>query len=40
MGGPIDAAKVIGNMPARMEAMYADLPKRAQATLANIQNVD
>jgi len=40
MGGPVDAAKLIGNMPARMEAMYADLPKRAQATLANIQNVD
>jgi hypothetical protein len=39
MGGSLEAAKTIGNMPARMEAMYGDLPARAQQALVDQQQL-
>ena len=36
-GGPVDPAKLIGNMPARMEALYNQLPARAQQAVADTQ---
>ena len=37
VGGAVDPAKLIGNMPARMEAMYNELPARAQQAVADTQ---
>jgi hypothetical protein len=39
MGGSLEAAKTISSMPARMEAMYNDLPARAQQALVDQQQL-
>jgi len=39
MGGSLEAAKTISSMPARMEAMYNDLPARAQQALVDQQQI-
>jgi hypothetical protein len=37
IGGPVEANKTIGNMPARMEAMFNSLPARAQSAVGSTQ---
>ena len=37
VGGPVEANKTIGNMPARMEAMFNSLPARAQNAVGSTQ---
>lgn len=37
IGGPVEANKTIGNMPARMEAMFNSLPARAQNAVGSTQ---
>ena len=37
IGGPVDPEKTIGNMPARMEAMFNELPRKSQQVVAAAQ---
>lgn len=40
IGGPVDPEKTIGNMPARMEAMFNELPRKSQQVVAAAQKTN